>query len=70
MRGWRTPSLVPFFAGPLYSVDPGHFGYSPREGFGPVRPSEDDAIDVQVDKKGATNNNSRLPHISYKTTAG
>ena len=30
-------------------------------------PGEDDAIDVQDDEEGAPNDNSRLPHISYKT---
>ncbi len=31
-------------------------------------PREDDAIDVQDEEEGAPNDNSRLPHISYKTT--
>jgi hypothetical protein len=31
-------------------------------------PREDDAIDVQDDEEGAPIDNSRLPHISYKTT--
>jgi hypothetical protein len=29
---------------------------------------EDDAVDVQGDEEGVPNDNSRLPHISYKTT--
>jgi hypothetical protein len=31
-------------------------------------PREDDAVDVQDDEEGAPNDNSHMPHISYKTT--
>ena len=31
-------------------------------------PGEDDVVNDQDDKEGAPNDNSRLPHISYKTT--
>ena len=33
-----------------------------------ARSGESDAIDVQLDRDSAPNDNSRLPHISYKTT--
>ncbi|PVH67296.1 hypothetical protein DL98DRAFT_443997, partial [Cadophora sp. DSE1049] len=37
--------------------------YSDRPG-----PREEDVVDVQDDEEGTLNDNSRLPHISYKTT--
>ena len=52
-----TPATLASLQAILQEQDPD------RAGFG-----EDDATDIQDDEESAPNDDSRLPHISYKTT--